>query len=326
MVVMLHRVNFDYDQALLKGDAKFEAPKLNMMFEYIYFLVNQNPSNQLYNYQEYEKEYLAYLKSKGFVIPNFSKAANYSNWWADISDIEKCRKIESKVVTTELALKNNLCPSDLKIVKNLDELYKYLDSCSSVKNYYRSEFGFSGTGNKIVYKDKKYSLRYPGVIAPYFKTILSFGVSVDLLADKYYLIRNDINENGVFLGGEILELEDLARALSLEEEEIDKEIRKIMRVVEDEFGKINFQFDSLIYEQEDSVHWYRLVEINFRRTMGEVIKCLTDRFGQGKWHIIKNDLKYKDYLELEKYLEGLYSRKIVVTSPLNHKLMSFFAY
>lgn len=319
-----HRVNFDYDQALLKNDSNYRNIKSNRMFEYIYFLVNQDPSNKIVNCETYCSSYLEYLKESGFVIPEFSKSREYENWWADTSNLKLSKKIESKISTLEISKKYSLCPIEVDVVENEESLELYLNS--NEKYYYRSEFGFSGTGNKVISPEKSYSLRYPGVIAPFYKKTFCFGVTVDTTTDSYYIIENFIDENGAFVGGRVSSEKEIAEHLRADIDLVREKIKKIIKCIKDHYGAINFQFDSFLYEENSSIKWYELVEVNYRKTMGHVVKSLSDKFGPGNWHIRKNTYSATSHKELEIELEKSISRNVIVTSPLNHKLISYFAY
>ena len=321
---LANRVNLDFDQALHLGDIKFTSDKILKEFEYIYFLSNAEAA--LFSNVKYDEDYLSYLVSKGFTPQKIvNKCKHYINWWGNLDNIEIARVRNSKIVNTEWAIENKFCPSSVKVVNNEKELNQYREGHKDNKFYYRSEFGFSGISNKILDGTKNYSLRYPGVVAQYLNIVFSFGVTVNLETMDYYMVENIIDENGRFRGGMISEWKEIAKQLSISNEEFSKELSEIFQKLRVRFGAVILQFDSLLYWKDGKVLWYKVVEINYRRTMGHIIKCLYDKFGPGEWIFDQVD-KVETYQKLEKSLSKKYSSKLIITSPKHTKILSYYRY
>ena len=321
---MSFRVNLDFDQALQKNNPRYENPRINKAFEYIFILLNESEENELYNYNDYEESYLTYLSAKGFVIPRFNKGGKYSNWWGNTDEFELGRKLNSKIETSLFAHNNDLCPSGLTIINNEAELVSATDSDESTRFYYRSEYGFSGMGNKVIEVNKKYSLRYPGTLVNYLNKELSFGITVDLKTMKYFICENTIDDRGTFCGGRIIDETFLASLLGITREKFIEELLVVFEKIRRQYGPLKIQFDSMIYKEESINKWYKLVEINYRRTMAEVIYQLHSKQGRGKWVIEKNIYTDKSISELETILEKQSKKNIVVTSPSDTPLLSYY--
>jgi hypothetical protein len=323
MGMMANRVNLDFDFALLKNNSSLINDKYNSEFEYIYFLSDKS-GEPLKNCVDYKKDYLDYLKSKGFNIPKLVESKSYSNWWGDLTDFEKVKKLDSKIFCAEIAIENGYCPEEVRIIHNISEFESYITSQSANKFYYRSNFGFSGSGNKIIHKGKNYSLRFPGVVSHYYQVVLALGITVDLNTSDFFLIENFTDENGTFLGGQKIELEIVADKLNLSTREVQKTLESIFINLKEKYGARTVQFDSFLYEDNQGKYWYKLLEVNFRKTMGHVINNLSKKLGPGKWVLRKMPQLTSSYKNLESKLEEEFCSRIVITSPLDRRFLSFY--
>lgn len=325
---MIYKVNLDFDHALLKDNPNLLNPKYIKEFEYIFFLTNQEDA-LLMNYQEYQIEYLNYLQSNGIRIPKFAeKKSNYTNWWGDLSNFEHVKKIDSKIFAAELGLKYKLCPTDIEIVLNEEELELYLDKQPGDSFFYRSNFGFSGNGNKVLEKGHSYSLRYPGVVSKKLDVEKSFGITLNLKNHDYYIVENHTTESGAFVGGELLSTDCIAKELNLDHEIFEKKLHSIFKILSSELDIETIQFDSLIYKKNCGMIWYPLVEFNCRRTMGTIINELSKKFGHGVWSFDKWSVGQKEmtYVDIEKELSQRFKKNILVTSPKSSKILTYFSY
>lgn len=317
-MVVEHRVNLDFDQALVTKNKHYQKDKINHLFEYIYFILNTDSNNTLITSFNYPKEYLEYMARQGFILPKISTKGQGVPWWGSLENFEEKRKINSKCWVTDWSKNVGLCPSFVSVVKNEEELKKIIESVEGEKFYYRSEYGFSGKSNKVLLKDKSYKLRFPGTIAPLLNIELSLGVTVDLKTRKFFICKNNVDYKGAFCGGSIISLSDLAGEIDKSTEFLEEKFNNIFDELIKVVGNVSIEFDTLFYNKDGNIFWYEIVEINYRKTMGLVVKSLHEKFGKGKWIISTTRI------ESLKSFKELFGQKAILTSPPSLPLTTYY--
>lgn len=285
-VLNKHFVNFDFDLNLLSQKTNFHY-KNQKLFEFVYFLINKDSNNTLCTHYKYEKEYLNYLASLGFVIPKISNDFNNVElWWGNFDNIDIKQKLMSKYELTNVMKESKLIPDFVKVVNKGEIITATLEN----KVFYRKEFGFSGLGNMVL--DNQIQALENGTIAPVLDVVKAFGITLDLETEEFFICENLVNEKGNFLGGQIISCDEISKLLSIDPQNVKNQIIEICRHFK-KLGAVNsLQFDSLIYRNNDQNFWYKVVEVNYRKTMGLAIKKVTDLLGSGKFLISKEALPH----------------------------------
>ncbi|MFG1483872.1 hypothetical protein ABMA79_14680 [Halobacteriovorax sp. HFRX-2_2] len=277
---MKYRVNLDFDAALAANNPKIKIDKYLTELEYIFFLVNDSSENTLCTKLSYSQEYLDSLGHFGFITGTVTTdLSNYFNWWGDLRDFNNAQLLNSKCW-----LASWYKPLEDLIINKGDSVEIH------GRRFYRPDQSFSGIGNKIIKNHADLErVNLPGVLSKYVKVIKTFGVTYDLKTDDFFVVENLTGPNGQFKGGCLIDLDelglefDLNSTINLIKENLpNKSIQKI-------------QFDNMIYEDESGeLKLCPLVELNYRRTMGEVIFNVTKTLGKGTLHFGDKQYLNKD--------------------------------
>ncbi|EQC47128.1 hypothetical protein [Bacteriovorax sp. Seq25_V] len=295
-------VNFDFDVNFPNRTIDFSY-KNRSLFEWVYFFINKVENSTLYTTENYSKSYLEKLKSFGCVIPKISNdREGISPWWGNFDEYERKEKFISKINILKTLNGTNLIPDFVTDVRSQEKLDRVLKNQGSY--FFREEYNFSGIGSCIYESGKFYNFK-KGVIAPLLNVKQTFGVTVDLDNDTYFICTNTIGANGTFRGGHLVGVNSFSKYLNSREDSIKEEFKDIFAKLRACGAKGVIQFDSLIYDVDGKSHWYKIVEVNYRKTMGLLIKSLTEMFGEGEFvistkpingiQISPDNLKLKSY-------------------------------
>lgn len=279
-------VNFDYDINFLtkRVDYNFKNQKT---IEFIFFIINEEANAILSSRFKYSDSYLSHLGNLGFNICKTTQNFTTSRlWWGDFENYEMKKSFVSKANLVQTLENTGLIPEFVKVISK-GEILAVLDV--NKKFFYRQEYGYSGLGNRIV--ENGFKCEVDGTIAPLLKVVITFGISINLDDESFFICQNKINEKGNFLGGRIIKCEVLAKLLNKNPMEIEQEIQKIISIFKRKGAISYIQFDSLIYEEDSVNYWYKVVEVNYRKTMGLLVKKLYEKFGEGEFYFTKDAIK-----------------------------------
>ena len=135
---VVYKMDIDYEAKLFQPDYEEKGTaKTVKEWEYVYFLLQQNPFSVLKNIKEYDAAYLDGLRSLGFSVGDIDpSASNFKYFWGHHHDLEIERRLNSKLTSAEIALKNNWgfvkgihngCMYDIHIVfVYVLHLYRYI--------------------------------------------------------------------------------------------------------------------------------------------------------------------------------------------------------
>lgn len=279
-------VNFDYDINFLskRVDYNFKNQKI---IEFIFFIINEEPNAILASRFKYNESYLSYLSSLGFKICKTTQNFTTSNfWWGNFDHFEMKKSFISKSNLIKTLENTGLIPEFVRVISKGEKISV---SEGDKKFFYRQEYGYSGLGNRIV--ENGFVCEMDGTIAPLLKVVITFGVTINLEDESFFICQNRINEKGNFLGGRIIKCEAIAKLLNKTSLEIEKEIQDIISIFKRKGAVSYIQFDSLIYENNSMNCWYKVVEVNYRKTMGLFVKKLYEKFGEGEFFFTKDVIK-----------------------------------
>lgn len=353
-LIKKYLTNFDYEYSLFDenyshNDKKYQ--KMRAEFEYVFFFVEKEHS-LLINENNYQPDYLSYLRELGLTIPDFSKVKNkYLNWWGDLSDYEVEKILNSKITSSKLSLSKGWEPKESKICYSRDSIIDHLLKHLDIKRwFFRNPYSMAGRGNFTVgiedknwrtYLEKKIQKDIPNglILSPQLSRILDLGVRVFTGTLKKEITINLLNDNGQFNGGLIYSNEEEIKAYIknktlIECESIFEKWEEIANYYQNIKEIKSIQIDSFFYQEKSNIKIFPLVEVNYRKTMGDMLKSLKTflpKDGVGAWvvfnrkelELIKNidefKKQYKDVLYRLDTKEG-----VILTSPVHNQFYSFF--
>ena len=293
------KVNLDYEAYLFDQNYRVNSHKSMAMikeFEYVFFLVN-NEQCFLKNYANYQNNYLEKLQSLGFFIPEFSpEATSFINWWGSQNNKVLEQKLNSKITSAELALKNHWGMFHGKIVSSKSEAQLWMNQFPIRAWILKNPFGVSGSGNTI-YIDQEFS--GPHLLEPIHQRVFDIGTTFEIVDGKltnWFMVENTNSKNGSFKGGIAAKNVEIFKKYILDKYNFDLSQLEILthQILKNylEIGaSSNLQIDSFIYLENGILKLYPLVEVNYRKTMGLVLQRLALKFNHDliQWKITHTD-------------------------------------
>jgi len=283
------KVNGDYESVLFYG--KSGSSLINETLEFLVFFLDDRP---LYTNKKYDQSYLKRVEVFTGKKPRTISTGKFINWWGPLLDLKKEKKLNSKITSAELILKEGWC-SDTHIIMGdfsvLDRTKTYL-----LKNPY----GMSG---------QKFQLLRPHDPLP---------ESGEFIAEPFLNRKFDFSHY-VFPDGSIKSYQNIVdekfqykgtictHRLSFQDKISDGEWLKFEEALKiiiahyyDPQMPCGFSIDSFVYEEKGELKIRFLSEVNYRRTMGSVALELKDTFAKDKnWSLLLlgKDLSQKFSLE-----------------------------
>ncbi|WP_034727515.1 hypothetical protein [Bacteriovorax sp. BSW11_IV] len=322
---LVDRVNLDFEW-VLNGD-QTNSKNIISSFEYIYFIINKSPERVLLAHRKYSKNYINYLSSFGFNTEHVFEAASPLNWWAPLDNEELVKKLNSKIYALSVSEKIGHCPKTIVFDKLKD--IPVSEDQSLIKN----DIGVSGNGNYVIACNTKVDENIvskkighgPYLYQPYLNRVMDFGITLDLDNESYFSNENFMGQFGRFSGGRLMtnvELLDLLQSFGIAG---DKVLKELIIQFKSMGATGIIQFDNFTYKDaQQNLNLYFMCEINYRKTMGLVLKSLKEHFHRpfGQWHIFPKNLNEKAYNELlNKYKDN---KDVVITSPENVRFLSAY--
>jgi len=286
-------VNIDYESQLFDKDyTPLKYQKFNQALEHIFFYINQDTNNFLQAKVNYTDVYLKSIEKLSFRTPQISSpniAGEFSNWWGALNDLPLEKKINSKIFSAQLASSLNLPMPKQWVVKELAQLQKHVASFDSKNWLLRDPYKMSGQGahkfkkdelNKNINLFQKILNQQEMLLNVYCDRIvdLGFTFNLDQSLDEVFFIVNAIDERLTFAGGELYlnEEEFYKNYPAINFEKIMPELRACLKKIVlhcQQLGAKGFlQIDTFVYRDENNqIKFNPLVEINYRRTMGQLL-------------------------------------------------------
>lgn len=299
MEEVTYHVNLNYELFLSGSQKQIKGAS---WFDHIFFFINKDPSVKLKSNYEFNCEYLEYLKTLNIPSVKLCKSGKSVPWWGSCTNLHPERFFNSKVSMTELGLKEKWIPvpSTTSIDTAKRELVYPILS--------REEWGVSGRGIRLIRSEEDFKLvTKKSVYSNFVNKIKDYGITFDLKNNSHFIIENYIDKFGQFKGGEIRSVEE-----SIGENNFTKMLEIKNRLVE--LGAIDsIQVDTFTYEGG----FHPFVEVNYRKTMGLMIKSLSEMFKYRfvAWGILSLK-KNKSFSEVLDILES-FNTKVVLLSPVD---------
>jgi hypothetical protein len=289
-----YKVDLDYESFLFDSNYIENSPanlKIIREFEYVFFIINKEVCS-LKNVRPYDKNYLTKLKNLGFTIPVLKpEALEAESFWGNRHNYSLEQILNSKITSAQIAKENNWGFFEGKIVKNTAEISDHVAKFPQHENWIiKRPHSFSGIGhyqfnsktinsfilNKILVDEV--------LLEPLYKRVFDIGTTFIVkngVIERQFMVENLNSSTGGFKGG-------IGSAHNFKKYILNKysynleNLEKITKNIAEkyiEMGAINnIQIDSFVYEENNELKIYPLVEVNYRKTMGLVIQTLADKY------------------------------------------------
>ena len=298
MEEIIYKVNFDFESKLSGRNKKLKGIS---WFDHIFFFINENVSAHLNSQYIYQKDYINHLSSLNLASLKLSDNEDSAiDWWSNDDDDLRNKFFNSKVSMTKLGLEQNWIP--IKTTLGLDSKSEYPEQI-----VVREEWGFSGKGTFLLNNSSEsVSMKGNFVLSDYVSKIKDYGITFDLNNDVFFVVENYIDKQGQFKGGTLIDNFVFIDAIG---EENYSKLLSIKSKLKQLGAQDTIQIDTFTYENA----FHPFVEVNYRKTMGMMVKSLS-RITMKKyvsWKIYKNKKSNLDY-----NLEG-YNQNSFITSPID---------
>lgn len=303
-----YKVDLDYESFLFNPSYNENAAtnhKLIREFEYVFFLIEKEKFS-LKNIKSYESQYLKFLSSLGFTIPEFKPHSNdYEYWWGNHHDKALEQKLNSKLTSSVIAQKNNWGFFEGAIVQTIEEVKFHLDKYSNKKKWIlKRPNSFSGIGHYQFNSDSideavlNKILSEELLLEPFYERVFDIGTTFVLrngVIKNEFMVENFNLGTGGFKGGVgAHDADKFKKYIGAKYKYSLDQLQKITKEIADYYISLgamkNIQIDSFVYLEEQKLKLYPLVEVNYRKTMGLVIQSLADKFEEFdliEWKILK---------------------------------------
>ncbi len=322
--------NFNYELQLSSGVFKTDSKtrEINKDFEFVFFFMEKAKSI-LVNQNDYTDEYLNHLEILGLNIPDFKRDGDYEYWWGPLENLEKEKKINSKITSTGIAQRLKFCHPDTQIIYDLKDLDQYIKIRPSIKKFFlRTPFSVSGKGCFILDRNlsipKRVNLSEGVILEPYLNRKEDYGCFITGKGD-YLRWRSIVNNKGRYIGSQAIS--DEIAPLSYKPQ---------MMLIYNEYMNLGvqdgIQIDSFIYTGNGVDKFYPLCEVNYRKTMGGFLNSLVLHFKTDKITFLmdkkKDCFKGQSIKQIEERIgHDLYQptkgKGIILLSPENIGRLAF---
>lgn len=264
----LFKANFDYESVLYENSPD---SKINELLEHLFFFCCDR-DEALFTQKKYSDDYLDYVKSATGFKNRIKSSGVSQNWWGSLSDLNIERELNSKITSLEVS---NLLNSNVSKSFEVSTMSK-IESC--LREYgeiiIRSPFERSGRKNIILENldnFEKYKTKIEDLLKRSAVIVEKYHRSRDYdLGSTYYelngrfevsfQIKNLNDSNGVFRGG-----------LLLKKNLCSDHLEAVAQEYYDRGARGQLQIDSFRFKGK----WNWLCEVNYRKTMGHIIKKLS---------------------------------------------------
>lgn len=282
-------VNDDYEFKLFKDEIgqSDKIKKTQHALDFMFLFMNRNPDHGLYIPKLYNDIYLQNLTDLGVRIPEFSTEKYTYNWYGKLTDIEKEKRLNSKIYSYELLneLKFNSAPNF--IVKSGEEIKKIVSAHSYERWLLKSPYMMGGIGfQQITDLGSVPEIHGEHILEPFLKRIVEVSYFYQLDEKKFYYYMNRSSAEGKHIGGIIFadESDFESHLKSLGVGECYRKWRDMAGPIQEKVLAQNieqpFSVDGFFYEDEAGKHVHPMTEINYRQTLGGLIVSLRRYLGK----------------------------------------------
>lgn len=270
----IEKVNFHYEYQLAGAQLPpSQILKINREYEYMALL--WGGVQVLANVQDYKPEYLKKCEKLVGTLPQLRPSSQYFDryFWGNVSEKRKC--LNSKETSVKIAQRLNLKQRDLLFERSSD-ISEFLLNLQT-PHIVRTSYSVSGRGVFVYYpgdeiesfikRIEKEKTGGPIVVTPYHKRFKDF--SVIMTDDKDIIVYETIVDSQGVFRGVLIDSKKVHSYKDWMSEEDFQVYREIYREYK-EMGASQIQIDSFLYESAQGKNVFHLVEVNARKTMGEL--------------------------------------------------------
>ena len=296
-----YKIDLDYESYLFNSQYNEEDPtnlRIIKEFEYVFFLINREKCI-LKNIRPYEKNYIDYLKKLDFIIPDLGpKVASFDYWWGHHHNKKIEQFLNSKLVSAQIAQRNQWGFSEGAIIETLDELKVHLQKFPHKEKWIiKRPDSFSGIGHYQFSTDafdESILLKFISgkvLLEPVYDRVFDIGTTFEVEngnIKRNFMVENFNSKSGSFKGGAGASNVDkfkkyIDQKYSYSLEELEKTTQKIAAIYLSMGAVSNIQIDSFVYREKEELRLYALVEVNYRKTMGLVIQSLAQKYPEANY-------------------------------------------
>lgn len=281
-------MNIDYESVLYSGKPN---PEFNRSLEFLPLFLEPKP---LFSTRDYPQSYLTYISDLTGKAPQFTSSGPTINWWGELKDLERERFLNSKITSTELAIKKgwNKQAFVLKSRKDLDQF-----SSLSLPIIMKSPHEMSGRGFKVFQdlSEVKTSSLNPGPFPFILEPLLTrqFDFSAYHFSDGHLIYYQNLVDEKFQYKGTIFKdwrNPDLAH-LTIFDSVGTEQWARFEKAMEELRGfylehsrglRQSFSVDSFLYKEDGTLKIHYVSEVNFRKTMGSVTYELARKFSRDR--------------------------------------------
>lgn len=271
-------VNADYETELFYGHKG--AAIINQSLEFLAFFLDTTP---VYTSKKYAQVYLDYVETITGRRPEVSATGLSQNWWGELSDPELEKKLNSKVTSSEIILKEGW-DKNIQIIHEISDFkkQKYLSPIIA-----KNPFGMSGQKFKLftpleletegVAWLTKSLAHGPIILEPkldrqhdFSHFVFPDGTSVcyENIIDNKFQYRGSLFRD--FSNASVENLSFYSKIEESEWEKFKRELSVVLTFYSSFPGKFGYSIDSFTFFENGKLRIRSLCEVNFRRTMGRV--------------------------------------------------------
>jgi len=304
-------VDLDYESYLFDpnyNEASVQVINKRKWLEFVYFFIENSSDSILKNHLSYSDEYLEYLKNLGVKIPILDpEAREVQYWWGKRLNLKLEQELNSKITSSKMAQSLSLGFYQGHFVVSKDDLVEKIklnNKCS--KWMLRNPYSFSGIGNKIVLASEVESIKpfnNECLLEPFYDRLCDIGTTIFFdqqswspngIIREMFVVENFNSDKGQFSGGRgFRNLEKFAEYFhdkyKLKVDYIFPILEKIALEYYSLGARDSIQIDSFFYfDAKKEIQFYPLVEVNYRKTMGQFIKKVADIFNRDHLEVYFN--------------------------------------
>lgn len=279
-------VNADYEFELYQQELGTTLPERILrnrkMTEFMFFFMNKNEDIGLHAHQNYPQDYLNYLRSLGLVVPHIVQQGPSFNWYGQLKDIPKEKRLNSKLWGYELLNRLALNPTENVIVRNETEIREHVEKNPGNKTWMlKSPYLMAGLNfYQFTAQDQMPDISSPHILEPYFERLLDFALYYcpHTLEKFFYLCKT--TSAGRYKGGVIFQdpqgLATHVETLGLTSnfQDLMRDSLKILDVLITEGLEQPLTVDSFLFSTPRGAGHHPGCDINYRQNMGGLLLSL----------------------------------------------------
>lgn len=295
-------INADYEFELFKEEVGFTSPERILRnrhsTEFMFFFMNTVEGLSLFTRQTYSPEYLDYLRELGLAVPQLVSQGATFNWYGQLLDLPKEKRLNSKLWSFELLNKLALNPSENYVVRSRQEVAALLSQSPRTRWLLKSPYLMSGLSFHVIEDVAQVpAIHSPHILEPYFERVLDTALYYSPFTREQFFYVSKPTREGRYRGGLIFQSEQgletyvEARRLAPVFEKLKAASLRILGVLQKDELQQPLTIDSFIFQDAQGYGFHPCCEINYRQNMGGLLASLRHFLpteGVGEFLLVQN--------------------------------------